>query len=1175
MTSLKQMRSEYEFNKYFQLFSVDKSDCLPQKSPLRDTLDDLVELTIARTAVHGTYIVLTDGECLKPLAGGRTQNLDSAANGSPEIEFSWLQVTNDDWAILLWLVRQTIDDDVSKTALFDQTFHIPDLRTHERTSKLSLVSGASPSTFYAGAPLISPHGQKIGVVFVLDGAERTQYFESIANTLKTTAKRCMDALQLQRERGFHNRWADVTKDLENFIHSRSLRAPLLEAPLAHSEKPKARRSVDIAPDALDSSLAINAPALMTSQQSDTRESERLDAAEVERDRQFSHGNHENAGDTLKDELEVSEDQKEVEGEMAYKRVFTRAAKCLQHALQADGVMFVDGHVGLHGGVQPIAEPSVELEHEANTTSTEHGNHEKNRQNHRSYAGPEFQRGVRLKDPAQILGSFTRAAQPDTIPVSQRTNGLLEIDNGFLQRLMDRFRNGAIWYIHESKIVRVVDESLVDEDQADLQGCLPRTFPFARQLILQPLSDPTSSKRLAMCFIWKGDPKPVYSDRVDLPSLKAFLHVVESEIARYDAIAAVKQQGAFVSSVSHELRTPLHGILGAVQLLGDTELEPLQGSLVETITACGTTLHETLSSVLSYAQINQFERRQHKFRQSRAPDSEWALSSKHGFIAGPDRDYEGLYIGTNVAMLCEEIVGVLDAGQSFHRPNGGENLLVVLNIEHHNNWSYSTEPGALRRIAANLIGNALKYTQTGSVIVTLKAEQLISDESMADNDLTSDRTIDITVADTGKGISKDFLDNHLFAPFTQEDSTSSQGVGLGMSIVKSLVSLLSGQINIKSEVGVGSEFSVNIPMRHSHIDESEKDTPTAQLQTKSMEIRPRCLRIVIFGFPDIVRESLTLYLRDWYHCNLLEASNDAEPDIVVFDECNDSIRDRVEESALIYGQSAVLLSIVLNPKQLAEPMKTIKGFGKWERIPRPLGPYNVARSLLACMAKLDDKADTEGVEAESNPSQLGENDEASDNTIQSPAHGEYDTDPTKEFKIKEEISKILGKQPKQSSLPTRTKRPANNMTDEPMSDLNVLLVDDNALNLRLLGSFLKKNRYNKTQQAENGAQAVEAVRNHDERFDIIFMDLSMPVMNGFEATRQIRSMESDRKVLGPGTKTAVIVALTGLASTKDREDAFDAGVDMFLTKPVQFGELGRTLKRCEEGGIERRGTTEGD
>jgi CheY-like chemotaxis protein len=125
--------------------------------------------------------------------------------------------------------------------------------------------------------------------------------------------------------------------------------------------------------------------------------------------------------------------------------------------------------------------------------------------------------------------------------------------------------------------------------------------------------------------------------------------------------------------------------------------------------------------------------------------------------------------------------------------------------------------------------------------------------------------------------------------------------------------------------------------------------------------------------------------------------------------------------------------------------------------------------------------------------------------------------------------------------------------------NVLLVDDNQINLKLLETFLRnKRKYTRIQSAEDGQQAVDAVKCAVQPFDIIFMDISMPVLDGFEATRAIRDFED-----GHGTKPgAMVIALTGLASAKDQAEVFSSGCDIYMTKPVSFKEVGKLLNNWE-------------
>ena len=132
---------------------------------------------------------------------------------------------------------------------------------------------------------------------------------------------------------------------------------------------------------------------------------------------------------------------------------------------------------------------------------------------------------------------------------------------------------------------------------------------------------------------------------------------------------------------------------------------------------------------------------------------------------------------------------------------------------------------------------------------------------------------------------------------------------------------------------------------------------------------------------------------------------------------------------------------------------------------------------------------------------------------------------------------------------------------------LLLVDDNKINLRLLRTYMRRRNYPIVDEAENGLEAVDAMQNREEGYDIIFMDISMPILDGFGATRQIRQIERARKGKAvregaPTPSPALVIALTGLASSRDQSEAFTSGVDLFLTKPVAFKEVGKMLDNWE-------------
>ena len=147
--------------------------------------------------------------------------------------------------------------------------------------------------------------------------------------------------------------------------------------------------------------------------------------------------------------------------------------------------------------------------------------------------------------------------------------------------------------------------------------------------------------------------------------------------------------------------------------------------------------------------------------------------------------------------------------------------------------------------------------------------------------------------------------------------------------------------------------------------------------------------------------------------------------------------------------------------------------------------------------------------------------------------------------------------------------------------SLLLVDDNKINLRLLRTYMLRRNYCIVDEAENGLEAVNAFQNREDGYDIIFMDISMPILDGFGATRQIRQIERARndeaaREGAPQPSPALVIAFTGLASSRDQSEAFTSGIDLFLTKPVAFKEVGKMLDNWEANQeCEAKSVVEGD
>ena len=339
---------------------------------------------------------------------------------------------------------------------------------------------------------------------------------------------------------------------------------------------------------------------------------------------------------------------------------------------------------------------------------------------------------------------------------------------------------------------------------------------------------------------------------DLSYLRAFGNTIMSEVSRINALKNDRAKTTFIASMSHELRSPLHGILGSVEFLQDTAADSYQTGLINSIATCGKTLLDTLDHVLDYAKINKLGRA--RMRRS--------VRSNRTAKAPTDSSMESLNITAEVdlGVLIEEVVEAVCAGHAFKKMHTGQlesrsssvqsftrrsstisastatadganlrdgEVSVLLDISPRISWKVRTQPGALRRIIMNLLGNALKYTATGFVAVSLRAQE---------NPNTNKIDAVFRVVDSGKGMSEEFQENRLFVPFSQED-TFQPGTGLGLSIVRQIVDSLRGSIELKSIQDVGTEVSVflSIPPAEGSIGVVDEEIAAVAAKTRGLRL----------------------------------------------------------------------------------------------------------------------------------------------------------------------------------------------------------------------------------------------------------------------------------------------------------------------------------------------------
>jgi signal transduction histidine kinase len=341
-----------------------------------------------------------------------------------------------------------------------------------------------------------------------------------------------------------------------------------------------------------------------------------------------------------------------------------------------------------------------------------------------------------------------------------------------------------------------------------------------------LWDPATERWVAGGFIWTTQAGRLMSPENELPYLQAFGNTIASEVARLSAQKADRAKTTFIASISHELRSPLHGILGSVEFLRDTVASAYQESLVSSIETCGKTLLDTIDHVLDYAKINRLRNTSSRRKQGRGSKRLPADNS----ILGVTADFD-------LAQLVEEVCDTVCTGHTFRKthnkngsaiydqaesakspspqPHGSDERIILegrdthgsvavsLIVEPSVNWTVRSQPGALRRIVMNLLGNALKYTDSGSIAIHMQRQPVTAAQSI---------NVSLTIEDSGRGMSAEYQRTKLFSAFSQEDPFSS-GTGLGLSIVKQIVESLKGgiEVNSTSETGTTIEVTMQLPM----------------------------------------------------------------------------------------------------------------------------------------------------------------------------------------------------------------------------------------------------------------------------------------------------------------------------------------------------------------------------